>query len=165
MFEVKKAWIKIVKDNKVSFKNTKYSFASLDQIQEKLAPILEQQKLLILHGVDEWMVVTTIHDIDSGEQLSSNINLREGTKPQDKWSEITYYRRYNLVCLFDLEVWDDDGKPPKTKKEFFTDSMRDAIDAIDSIDELVSYYKENKGKWKEFVAYISARKQIINGDS
>jgi hypothetical protein len=64
----------------------------------------------VTHSITEWNVVTQVTDISSGDFARSSIPLREGTKPQDKGSEITYYRRYNLVCLFDLEVEDDDGK-------------------------------------------------------
>jgi hypothetical protein len=34
--------------------------------------------------------------------------MSEDVKAQDKGSEITYFRRYNLLSLLDLEVEDDD---------------------------------------------------------
>jgi hypothetical protein len=49
--------------------------------------------------------------------------MSQGIKPQDKGSEITYYRRYNLLSLLDLEVEDDDGKkaqdsnPPEKQED------------------------------------------------
>jgi len=42
--------------------------------------------------------------------------MSQGIKPQDKGSEITYYRRYNLLSLLDLEVSDDDGKQAQESK-------------------------------------------------
>jgi hypothetical protein len=60
-------------------------------------------------------VVTDIRDIESNTFVTSEIEINT-TKPQDKGSEITYYRRYNLLSLLDLEVEDDDGKTAQDSK-------------------------------------------------
>jgi len=109
---VKKVWIKLQRDTKAF----NYKYATLSQIQDKLSWEFEKQKLLILHKVLNNEVITEIHDIESDAIINSNIVMTEWTKPQDKWSEITYYRRYNLLSLLDLEVEDDDWKAAQESK-------------------------------------------------
>ena len=104
LFEVKKAGIKLQRDTKAF----NYKYATLSQIQEKLSWELEKQGLLVVHSIQDNKVRTSITSIEDEIQLYSEIPLTEWTKPQDKWSEITYYRRYNLLSLLDLEVEDDD---------------------------------------------------------
>jgi hypothetical protein len=103
LFNVKVAGIKLQRNTKAY----NYKYATLDQIQEKLNPLLEKEKLIILHFIKDSKLITEIRDIESDEVISSEIELKT-EKPQDKGSEITYYRRYNLLSLLDLEVEDDD---------------------------------------------------------
>jgi hypothetical protein len=67
-----------------------------------------------MHSIINNKVVTQIFDIDWSDEVASEIPLTEWIKPQDKGSEITYYRRYNLLSLLDLEVEDDDGAKAST---------------------------------------------------
>jgi hypothetical protein len=107
LLEIKKANIKLQRDTKAF----NYKYATLSQIQEKFGDILADQKLLIIHSIVEGKVHTRIVDSENPKDfIGSDIPLSEGIKPQDKGSEITYYRRYNLLSLLDLEVEDDDGK-------------------------------------------------------
>jgi len=120
LFEVKKAGIKLQRDTKAF----NYKYATLSQIQDKFSDVLQEQWLLVFHYIRDNTVVTTIVDtqyINSNwdewmDSISSEIQLSENTKPQDKWSEITYYRRYNLLSLLDLEVEDDDWKKAQESK-------------------------------------------------
>jgi len=111
LFEVKKAWITLKRDTKAF----NYKYATLDQIQSKLWDILEKQKLVIIHYIKDNKVITEIRDIEWDSFISSEIELTT-TKAQDKWSEITYFRRYNLLSLLDLEVEDDDWKKAQESK-------------------------------------------------
>ena len=87
-----------------------YNYATLGQIQEKLSEFLKELNLIVVHQVKDWYVVTQIRDLESDSFIESSIKMLEDTKAQDKWSEITYFRRYNLLCLLDLETEDDDWK-------------------------------------------------------
>lgn len=105
LFEIKKQRITLTRDTKAF----NYKYATLDQIQDKLNPLLEEQKLLVVHYVENNSLTTKVINLDKEEEfIVSSIWLWELLKAQDKWSAITYYRRYNLVNLFDLEVEDDD---------------------------------------------------------
>ena len=138
LFEVKKAWIKLQRDTSAF----NYKYATLSQIQEKLNWEFEKQWLLVLHSVKNNKVKTEIISIDKDEKsfsdnqrVTSEIEMTEWIKAQDKWSEITYYRRYNLLSLLDLEVEDDDGKkaqesiPVEKKKWFNYEQLLEAVEA------------------------------------
>ena len=111
LLEVKKAWITLQRNTKAF----NYKYATLDQIQSKLWDVLQQQKLVIIHFIKDNKVITQIRDVESESFIDSEIEIIT-TKPQDKWSEITYYRRYNLLSLLDLEVEDDDWKKAQDSK-------------------------------------------------
>ena len=113
LFEVKKAGIKLQRDTKAF----NYQYATLDQIQKKLWEVLQKQWLLVIHTIENNIVHTFIRNVENEKEfVYSGIPLTEWTKPQDKGSEITYYRRYNLLSLLDLEVEDDDGKKAQDSK-------------------------------------------------
>lgn len=119
LYEVRKANIALQRDTKAF----NYKYATLDQIQKKLWPELEKQKLVIIHQIKDNKVITKIINIENtDEYIDSEIEMTT-IKAQDKGSEITYFRRYNLLSLLDLEVEDDDwkkaqdSKPKEEKKE------------------------------------------------
>lgn len=133
LFELKKKSIVLLKDEQAF----NYKYADLAQIQAKIAPYLEELKLLIIHATQDGSVVTTIYDVDSEKTISSSIEIGsiETTRewddnkkdklgvvyqtihnkevqqqdPQAVGSIITYYRRYNLLQLLDLKTQDNDG--------------------------------------------------------
>ncbi len=158
LFEVKKAWIKLQRDTKAF----NYKYATLSQIQEKLSDIFEKNNLLILHKIEDNKVITQIVATDLSNEyfIQSEIPMSEWTKPQDKWSEITYYRRYNLLSLLDLEVEDDDWKKaqdstPKVEKVRYNDTKKH----ISKWEDMVAEWKTT---WKEILAKVTANWVCIN---
>ncbi len=141
LFEVKKAGVKLQRDTKAF----NYKYATLDQIQWKLNWVFQEQWLVIVHQVIDNKVITKIVDTDDDKFIESWIDLSEWVKAQDKWSEITYYRRYNLLCLLDLEVEDDDGKKA-SRQEVDTDVDKPWItdDKIKTIAEYILKWNEVK---------------------
>jgi len=97
---------KIDKNAANPFYNSKY--ADLGNIQDSLRAYLDANKLVVYHQIVDSKVVTSIYDLESKESISSEISIAM-QDPQKKGSEITYYRRYNLVALFDLKIEDDDA--------------------------------------------------------
>jgi len=138
LYNVKKAWITLQRDTKAF----NYKYATLDQIQSKLWDILEKEKLVIVHYIKDSKLITEIRDIESEEFVSSEIELTT-TKAQDKWSEITYFRRYNLLSLLDLEVEDDDWKQAQdSKPKENTDDLPWIWDEnIDKLTDLIAEWK------------------------
>lgn len=111
LFKLKAKWITLTRDTKAF----NYKYATLDQIQSKLWDFLQELKLVIVHQIKDNKVITDIRDIESNTYVTSEIEMTT-IKAQDKWSEITYFRRYNLLSLLDLEVEDDDWKQAQDSK-------------------------------------------------
>ncbi len=112
LHSIKGAGIKLQRDTKAF----NYKYATLSQIQDKFWELLQEQGLIVIHQINNWKVITTITDTESKDFISSEIEMTVWVKPQDKGSEITYYRRYNLLSLLDLEVEDDDWKKAQDSK-------------------------------------------------
>jgi hypothetical protein len=97
-----------------------YAYATLDQIMDKLAPILHENKLLVIHQTD-WdneekcsYLKTTVIDTDDATQtissltyLDSSVILPGQNKVMVIGSQITYYRRYHVTSLFGLTTETD----------------------------------------------------------
>lgn len=108
-----------------------YSYATLDQIMDKLSPILHEHKLLVFHQTDwdkdeklSYLKTTVINTEKETEMISSTtyidntITLPGQNKAMVTGSLITYYRRYHVTSLFGLttETDNDAGGAPPAKK-------------------------------------------------
>jgi len=159
LFEIKKSWIKLQRDTSAF----NYKYATLGQIQEKLNWEFEKQWLLVIHYIENNNVVTTICDTDSDskEHVRSEIPMTQWTKPQDKWSEITYYRRYNLLSLLDLEVEDDDGAKAQWVKKTTQTKEYVKLDALDYVTRIKDEKDVNYLDviYKEFMTLSPSDKQ------
>jgi hypothetical protein len=71
LFELKKKSIVLLKDEQAY----NYKYADLAQIQAKIAPYLEELKILIIHATQNGSVVTTIYDVESDACISSSIAI------------------------------------------------------------------------------------------
>ena len=119
-----------------------YKYATLWQLQDVLKQPLIDSQLAYFHRTENNFVITRVYCIENPESfIESSIEIGEcrsetidkkwdkvtteyvSRDPQMTWSAITYYRRYNLLQIFDLEIEDDDGNTgsPKAKaKEYPT---------------------------------------------
>jgi len=107
---------KIQKEIGVMKKDTEgynYKFFDINQLLEKLQPILEKHKVVISQPMvvkeGATRLCTVLYDLESEELIESAIQLPNDVKPQDMGSAITYYRRYSIVSLLALQAEDDDG--------------------------------------------------------
>lgn len=100
-------------------KGYNYKYFDINQLLEKLQPLLEEHKLLLTQPIEDNYVVSRIQDLETDDSVYSAIKLPEGVKPQDMGSAITYFRRYSLVSLLAIQAEDDDGAKAtkKTLKE------------------------------------------------
>lgn len=93
-------------------------YVPLDEIWKYLEPILKEKKLLCYHVVNENSVKTLIRDLEAKEweplQIESSFDL-EATDPQKKGSAISYGKRYNLGCIFNIIT--DEDNDANDKKE------------------------------------------------
>lgn len=112
---------KLTKDTK----GYNYKYFDINQLLEKLQPLLREEGLVITQPIINGCVETIISIVPENKELSvncssremkSSIKLPENVEPQKLGSAITYYRRYSLVSLLALEAEDDDGASATIKK-------------------------------------------------
>ena len=119
--------ITLVKDTKWF----NYKYAELWQIQDKIEPILQELKLFVNHFTKWNSVYTKIVNVENPEEfIESHIDIGKITTtktlknwdieiqeqdPQAVWAIITYYRRYNLVQMLDLQTEDDDASSASSR--------------------------------------------------
>lgn len=109
---------RVSKNARNAFFNSNY--ADLSNIQDTLKPLLFEQSLVCIHQVIGNHLTTTVFDLDSEDKIESSIDIANLNDPQKVGSQLTYYRRYNLINIFDIKVDDDDAngtvsKPPVNK--------------------------------------------------
>ncbi len=102
-----------------------HRFSTLQDINQSISKAFHQNGLITRHQIivlkkgDECQnaLKTTIKHIESGEFISSIIGMENTDNPQATGSQITYYRRYNLLSLLDIEPDDeDDANLPSGRK-------------------------------------------------
>lgn len=93
-----------------------YQYFDINQLLEKLQPLLEKAGMVLLQPIESGNVISRIYNLEDGKFVESVIKLPENVKPQDMGSAITYYRRYSLTSLLALTAEDDDGAKTNPKK-------------------------------------------------
>ncbi len=131
----------IVKTKKAEIKGDKanYSFmyAPLEEIVHKTRPALQEEKLLLMQGVEGDSLVTTLWH-ETGEWIAHSMKLPSAfASPRAYGSEITYRRRFSVAMLFDIVAEeDDDGMGAERyngaakKKSPLTEIKEDAFNAL-----------------------------------
>ena len=89
----------------------RYNYADLNTVVDAVELALGQQGVGIRNEVNAQCVVTRLVVLDDPSSfVTSAVPLPEGLTPQQTGSAITYFRRYNLVALLNLQTEsDDDG--------------------------------------------------------
>jgi len=98
------------------FKNT---YADINALIKAVEPILLQKGLLLLQPIQDGKQYTIIHDTESGQRVSSCLELNPSLPPQAQGSAITYFRRYTLTGLLCLMAEDDDGDKTRNAPPVF----------------------------------------------
>ena len=115
IFKAKKEIEAITKDSKNPFFKSKYF--DVNKLLSEVEPILQKHELLLLQPIEAEWIKTKIIDIETGENIHSEMNLPNIQDPQKLGSAITYYRRYTLQSLLGLQAEDDDGNNASKKTE------------------------------------------------
>ena len=113
LFKLKEKVGKISKDSKNPFFKSKYF--DVNSLLENIEPLCHENNLLLLQPIIGNKVCTKIIDIESGEEVISEIELPNITDPQKLGSAITYYRRYTLQSLLGIQAEDDDANKASAK--------------------------------------------------
>lgn len=97
--------LSVTKDWENPYYKSKY--ITLDNIMEKLKPLLDEQGLMVYnYNLKDWGVRTIVTDFT--DSVSSDFVVWEVKDPQQLWKVLTYWRRYNLVSLFNILADEDD---------------------------------------------------------
>ena len=96
--------ISLKKDGNNPFYKSKY--ITLDNIMDKLQPLLDREGLIVYNVNIPWGVKTYITDWEV--ELSSEFMVDNILDPQALGKVITYGRRYNLTSLLNLLADEDD---------------------------------------------------------
>lgn len=107
IFECTKEFEPLIKDKNNDFTKSKYT--SLPALLSTVKPVLEDRSILLTQPIEDGIVYTRLHDLESGEFVESSLVIPENQDPQRIGSAITYYRRYTLQSLLGIHANDDDG--------------------------------------------------------
>lgn len=114
LFDVRNSIEPISKDITNSFFKSKYF--DVNKLLEAVDVALKENRILLTQPIIDNKVYSILEDLDSDEKRESFLELKADVKPQDKGSEITYYRRYTLQSLLGIVADDDDGNKANQNK-------------------------------------------------
>lgn len=103
----------VSKDSTNPFLNSKYF--DVNKLIEHVNPILTKYGLVLLQPIHDGIIQSTLIEAETGEMISSELQLPTYSDPQKLGSCITYYRRYTLASLLGLQADDTDGHEIKAK--------------------------------------------------
>jgi len=114
LFEAKQEIGKIQKNSENPFFKSKYF--DINELLNQVEPVLIKHNLLLIQPLRDDRVYSIIADLESEDEVSSNIKLPDITDPQKLGSAITYFRRYTLQSLLGLQAEDDDANSTQISK-------------------------------------------------
>ena len=146
LFSLKEKIGKISKDSKNPFFKSKYF--DVNSLLENVEPLCHDNRLLLLQPILNNKVCTKIIDVDSGEEISSEIDLPNITDPQKLGSAITYFRRYTLQSLLGVQAEDDDANKasattPKISTPTDISNALKQIQKIETLEALTKLYNSD----------------------
>lgn len=102
----------------------KYKYAPLEEVWEKVKDTIQKHGFFVAHEIQNEGVLSTAYH-EHGELHSYIPFSKDDLNPQDRGSEITYYKRYNLLALFNIQVeGEDDDAQSATKKPATTTAKK-----------------------------------------
>lgn len=109
----KEVFLQIQNELEAVKKNAKghnYKYTDLPALWEHLEPVLTKLGIAVRTYSDGEFVIT-VAEKDGAEIAQSKLPLSfaKGVTPQDLGSAVTYFRRYNLLMMFNVMTEDDDG--------------------------------------------------------
>ena len=113
--DYKKLQVKIKKISKNS-KGVYSSYADLPHIWDNVRQVVVDCNFVV-YSFNTLNGVTTILQHESGKNVESTVPFTTELEPQKRGSEITYFRRYNLLSLLHIMIEGEDDDAQSTKKQ------------------------------------------------
>jgi hypothetical protein len=131
-------------------------YADLNTILAEVKPVLHKHGLYILQPIADGLVYTRIVDSETGEVLAdSSLPLSLQGTPQQRGSEITYYRRYTLQSLLALEAEDDDANAATPSAP--AQNTRPAPPAGNDPDDNKPWIDGNNDRWLKAMEHVKGK--------
>lgn len=143
LFDAKKSIAPISKEITNTFFKSKYF--DINKLIEHIENALIDNRILLTQPIIDNRVYTILEDLDSDEKRESWLELKQDTKPQDKGSEITYYRRYTLQSLLGIASGDDDDANKSNQAKSQTNDLK-WLNVLDANKKPTQDYKIVCGK-------------------
>ncbi|MEA5626882.1 ERF family protein [Nostoc sp. UHCC 0251] len=91
-----------------------FTYAELEEIQPKITPALSTYGLAIAHQMifleEKYCLLSSLRH-ESGEQIDSIFPLLNNfADPKEIGTQISYGRRYNILCLLDITIVEPDSQ-------------------------------------------------------
>lgn len=153
--EVKAKIGKLTKDTANPFFKSKY--ADINQLIEMTDPVLMDAGLIAIQPIIDGYLTTKIVDIETGESIDSSLKLPDLNDAQKIGSAITYFRRYTLKSLLNIQEEDDDANKAagnSTQKQATNTSTQNPVAKTD-------LYPGIKDKWDSAVKYIKGYDGLV----
>jgi len=151
-------------DGKVQYKQTKFKYATLGQIIEKVTPVLAEVGLGFTQGMSGDQVTTVLFDSES--QITSRTTIPTVTNPQDLGKWITYVKRYQLCAMLGIVGEDDvDGQLKVQEKEDEelkrTRNWIASTKDMQSLHDVYNTFKDQGKLTPEIIRMVSERKEQL----
>ncbi len=129
-------------------------YADLNTILAEVKPVLHKHGLYILQPIADGLVYTRIVDSETGEVMAdSSLPLSLQGTPQQRGSEITYYRRYTLQSLLALEAEDDDANAATPSAP----ATRPAPPSGNDCDDNKPWIDGNNDRWLKAMEHVKGK--------
>ncbi|BDA74426.1 hypothetical protein CAL7716_085920 [Calothrix sp. PCC 7716] len=114
-----------------------FTYAELEEIAESITPMLSENGLCLSSQMrylenGKFCLVTTLRH-ESGEFLESFFPLPESVgDAKDLGSQISYGRRYNVLCLLEISIIEPNGQQWQETKRVIANEIRQEINGAPS---------------------------------
>lgn len=133
LLKLQEQWIALKKDASNPFFKSKY--ITLDNIIDTYNSLLTKEKIVCYHHTKDNKLITTLFDVEDKTFVESEFNIYTND-PQKQGSEITYWKRYNLWQLLNIQTDEDDDWNKASSwgntKEYYSDK-RDLLAIINDL--------------------------------
>ena len=131
-------------------------YADLNTILAEVKPVLHKHGLCIIQPIEAGQVITRILDSETMELIcESALPLSLQGTPQQRGSEITYYRRYTLQSLLALEAEDDDANSATPSAPI--QNTRPAPPAGNDPDDNKPWIDGNNERWLKAMEHVKGK--------
>lgn len=174
--ELQKKFVGVAKDKTVNLKGYSYKHTTLnsvlDLVKEHCGDTWEFTQIPIFKDGKSLLETTFIH-LPSGEKISGQIELPSTIDPKLMGASLTYFRRYSLICMLNMNSYDDERELEERKKDIEGEGLHEClINAVleaKSAEELANIYKREsanltKKQRAELIDLSTKKKRALGGE-